>query len=75
MLELKAKLEEPYGHQLNLLNLYGLAASAFRSGRDSPAPSARETEIGLKRGRFQFGLGRVINLIIEEAKPAGDRVT
>ncbi len=50
MLELKAKLEEPYGHQLNLLNLYGLAASAFRSGRDSPAPSAREAGIGLKRG-------------------------
>ena len=44
MLELKAKLEESYGHQLNLLNLYGIAASAFRSGRDSQAPSAKEME-------------------------------
>lgn len=44
MWELKAKLEESYGHQLNLLNLYGIAASAFRSGRDSQAPSVRGVE-------------------------------
>lgn len=42
MLELQAELDESYAHQLNLLNLYGYAADAFRSGKDAQAPSAKE---------------------------------
>jgi len=42
MLDLQMKLGESYAHQLNLLNLYDVAADAFRSGRDAQAPSAKE---------------------------------
>lgn len=42
MFELKMKLDESYTHQLNILNLLGVAADAFRSGRDSQAPPAEE---------------------------------
>jgi len=42
LLELQMKLNESYAHQLNLLNLYKIAANAFRSGKDAEAPSAKE---------------------------------
>ena len=35
MLDLRMKLDESYAHQLNLLNLYKVAADAFRRGRES----------------------------------------
>lgn len=42
MLNLRMKLDESYAHQLNLLNLYKVAAEAFRSGTDTQAPSVKE---------------------------------
>ena len=42
MLDLQMKLNESYAYQLNLLNLYKVAADAFQSGRDAQAPSAKE---------------------------------
>ncbi len=42
MLDLQMKLNESYAYQLNLLNLYKVAAEAFRSGIDSQAPSVKE---------------------------------
>ena len=42
MLDLQMKLNESYAHQLNLLNVYGVAADAFRSGRDAQSPSVKE---------------------------------
>ena len=42
MLDLHMKLDESYAYQLSLLNLYKVAADAFRSGRDVHAPSAKE---------------------------------
>lgn len=42
MFRLREKLDESYGHQLNLLNLQGAAAEAFRAGRDQEAPTTRE---------------------------------
>ena len=42
MLDLRMKLDESYAYQLNLLNLYKVAADAFRSGKDAQAPSAKE---------------------------------
>jgi len=42
MLELQKKLDECLAHQLNLLNLYGLAASAFRRGRQDQSPSHKD---------------------------------
>ena len=42
MIDLQTKLDESYAHQLNLLNLYKIAADAFRSGRDAQAPSSKE---------------------------------
>ncbi len=45
MLDLQMKLDESYPYQLNLLNLYGIAADAFRSRRDDQAPSAKEMTV------------------------------
>ncbi len=42
MLEFQMKLRESYAYQLNLLNLQGIAAEAFRRGRDDQAPSSKE---------------------------------
>lgn len=42
MLELQKKLDECLAHQLNLLNLYGQAASAFRRGRQDQSPSHKD---------------------------------
>lgn len=42
MLDLQMKLNKSYAYQLNLLNLYKVAADDFRSGRDAQAPSAKE---------------------------------
>lgn len=42
MLDLHMKLDGSYAHQLSLLNLYKVAADAFRSGRDVHAPSAND---------------------------------
>lgn len=42
MLQFQMKLDESHAHQLNLLNLYGIAAEAFRRGRDDQAPSSKE---------------------------------
>ena len=42
MLDLQMNLDESYAYQLNLLNLYGYAADAFRSGKDAQTPSAKE---------------------------------
>lgn len=42
MLEFQMKLNESHAHQLNLLNLYGKAAEAFRRGREEEAPSNKE---------------------------------
>jgi hypothetical protein len=42
MLNLRMKLDESYAYQLNLLNLYKIAADAFRSGRDAQSPSVKE---------------------------------
>ena len=48
MLDLQMKLNESYAYQLNLLRLYGVAAEAFRSGRDTQAPSAQEMTLANK---------------------------
>lgn len=42
MFELHMGLEESYKHQVNMLRLWGVAAEAFRSGRDYEAPSEKE---------------------------------
>jgi len=42
VLELRAKLEESYVHQLYILRLMGAAAEAFRTGRDHEAPTNKE---------------------------------
>lgn len=42
VLDLQMKLNESYSYQLNLLNLLGVGAEAFRSGRDTQAPSVKE---------------------------------
>lgn len=42
MVEFHSKMDECHAHQLNLLNLYGIAASALRSGREDQAPSNKD---------------------------------
>lgn len=42
LIEFQQKLHESYAHQLNLLNLYRIAAAAFRGGREDQAPSDKE---------------------------------
>jgi len=42
MLEFRMRLEESHRHQFNMLRLWGVAAEAFRSGRDCHAPSEKE---------------------------------
>lgn len=58
MLEFQMKLNESYAHQLNLLNLYKIAADAFRRGRDDQAPSNKEftsANNSFARGLDQIG--------------------
>lgn len=42
MIGFQTKLHEAHAHQLNLLNLYGVAAEAFRRGREDQSPSQKE---------------------------------
>ena len=42
MFEFRTKLQESYGHQLDVLRLWGMAADACRRGRDWEAPSEEE---------------------------------
>jgi hypothetical protein len=49
--ELIKDLNESYQHQMNLLNLYKIAAQAFRIGDERSAPSSKE----MKRANESFG--------------------
>ena len=74
MLDLQMKLSESYMHQYNLLNLYKIAADAFRRQMEDQAPSKNEFMTANKNfgrildemGKTAAKLARHYGILLEE---------
>ena len=69
LVELVKDLNESYQHQMNLLNLYKIAAQAFRTGNESAAPSAKEMQRANEAfGRLLDKMGRTVSKMARHYK-------